>query len=129
MNYQEYRVSRQTKFARLRGRGIFLLETALVCFGAFLMIFPYAYMIVTALKTPQEMLANSMLKNFWPANPNWHVFIDVFTGNDRYPTTSFAFLDSIWNTLKIEMIVIPVGTFFSSLAAFAFAKMKFKGKS
>ena len=38
-------------------------------------------------------------------------------------------LDAIKNTLIIEVLVIPVGTFVSTLAAFAFAKMKFPYKN
>lgn len=43
--------------------------------------------------------------------------------------SSFNRLDAIKNTLIIEVLVIPVGTFVSTLAAFAFAKMKFPYKN
>ena len=121
--------NRKKQSARKAGKtATFVLSTLLVVLGAFLMLFPYFYMIVTALKTPQEMLSSSILKGFWPKDPQWTNFIDVFRGNAKYTRDQFNFLKAMKNTMIIEILGIPIGTFFSSLAAFAFAKMRFKGK-
>ena len=129
MNYKENEINKQYKLNKVKDKSLYIFSLVLVLIGTFLMVFPYFYMIITALKTPQEMLSGSILKNFWPSNPVWSNFIDVFRGNERYSKDVFNFLDSFWNTLKIEILVVPIGSFFSSLAAFAFAKMKFRGKN
>lgn len=129
MNYKENEINRQYKLNKVKDKSLYIFSLILVLIGTFLMVFPYFYMIITALKTPQEMLSGSILKNFWPSNPVWSNFLDVFRGNERYSKDVFNFLDSFWNTLKIEILVVPIGTFFSSLAAFSFAKMKFRGKN
>lgn len=128
ISYREAQNSKIQLVEKERKTSLFIISTILVIFGAFLMLFPYFYMIIVALKTPQEMLSSSILKGFWPQNPQWTNFIDVFRGNDKYSREQFDFLSAIKNTLIIEILVIPVGTFFSSLAAFAFAKMQFKFK-
>ena len=116
------------KKRKAANKTVFVISTLIVCFGAFLMLFPYFYMIISALKTPQEVISGSILKNFWPSDPVWSNFIDVFRGNERYPRSAFDLLDAFKNTLIIEVLVVPIGTFVSTLAAFAFAKMKFKFK-
>lgn len=128
MNYQEHRIMSRYKKRKAANKTVFVISTLIVCFGAFLMLFPYFYMIISALKTPQEVISGSILKNFWPSDPVWSNFIDVFRGNERYPRSAFDLLDAFKNTLIIEVLVVPIGTFVSTLAAFAFAKMKFKFK-
>lgn len=130
MTYRENMISLQAKRGRISNRAMFIFSTVIVCIGAFMMIFPYAYMIISALKTRQEIIGSaSILENFFPKDPNWKVFLEIFTGNDRYTIKEFNFLSAVKNTMIIEILVVPIGTFFSTLAAFAFAKMNFKGKN
>ncbi len=130
MTYKENMISLQAKRGRISNRAWFIFSTIIVCIGAFMMIFPYAYMIISALKTRQEIIGSaSILENFFPKDPNWKVFLEIFTGNDRYTIKEFNFLGAVKNTMIIELLVVPIGTFFSTLAAFAFAKMNFKGKN
>lgn len=130
MTYKENMISLQAKRGRISNRAMFIFSTVIVCIGAFMMIFPYAYMIISALKTRQEIIGSaSILENFFPKDPNWKVFLEIFTGNDRYTIKEFNFLSAVKNTMIIEILVVPIGTFFSTLAAFAFAKMNFKGKN
>lgn len=130
MTYNENMIYKQSQRNKVSNRALFIFSTVIVCIAAFMMIFPYAYMIISALKTRQEIIGSaSILDNFFPEKPYWKVFLEIFTGNERYTIKEFNFLDSVKNTMFIELLVVPVGTFFSSLAAFAFAKMKFKGKN
>ncbi len=129
MNYQEHKMMSNYKKNKAANKAWFIISTIFVCFGAFLMLFPYFYMIICALKTPQEVISGSIINNFWPSDPVWSNFIDVFCGNERYPLSSFNLLDAMKNTLIIEVLVVPIGTFVSTLAAFAFAKMRFKFKN
>ncbi len=97
---------------------IFWIETLVVMAGALTMVFPYFWMLSTALKTIKE--ANSNVLTFWSATPNWNVFYEVLSSD------SISFIHSMGNTLIVEVLVIVVGTFTSTLAAFAFAKLKMK---
>ncbi|MGM9873896.1 MAG: carbohydrate ABC transporter permease [Bacilli bacterium] len=103
------------------GNIFWVISTLLIWLGVIWMIFPYFWMFASALKTPEEIIAGSAGEfHFWSQNPQWGVFKELFETTD--------FLRAILNTCIIEVCVIPVGTFTSSLAAFAFAKMKFKFK-
>ncbi len=99
MNYQEHKMTSDYKKSKAANKAVFIISTLVVCFGAFLMLFPYFYMIICALKTPQEVISGSIINNFWPSEPVWSNFIDVFIGNERYPLSSFNLLDAIKNTL------------------------------
>lgn len=94
------------------------LSTILIWIGAFAMVFPFIWMVLSSLKTNTELTADKFI--FFPSDPQWEIFVELFTDK--------SFFVGLRNTLLIEILVIPVGTFTSSLAAFAFAKMKFKFK-
>lgn len=96
----------------------FYIATAVVIFGVITMIFPYLWMFLTSFKTTTEAWADppTLLPTKW--------LIDAYTGILNDP----GFYNSILNTLIIEFSVIIVGTFFATLAAYAFAKIKFKFK-
>ena len=100
MNYKENEINKQYKLNKVKDKSLYLFSLILVLIGTFLMVFPYFYMIITALKTPQEMLSGSILKNFWPSNPVWSNFLDVFRGNERYSKDVFNFL--IWLVSYME---------------------------
>ena len=102
------------------GKAWFIICTIIVLFGAFLMVFPYMWMFISALKTPQEVVQVPM--TFFPKDPNWGIFTDALT------VEKLSFFNSMKNTLIIEVLAITVGTFFSTLCAFAFAKMNFRFK-
>lgn len=96
----------------------FYIATIVVIFGVITMIFPYLWMFLTSFKTTAESWADppTMLPTKW--------LIDSYKGilSDK------KFYMSVLYTVLVEVSVILVGTFFSTLAAFAFAKMKFKRK-
>lgn len=102
------------------GKAWFIICTLIVVFGAFIMVFPYLWMFLSALKTPLEAVRVPM--TFFPTDPNWGIFTEAFTAE------KLNFFNSMKNTLIIEVLVITVGTFFSTLCAFAFAKMNFRFK-
>lgn len=130
MTYKEERNVVNYKRKTILNKTLFIVASIIVGISAFVMIFQYVYMVVSALKSQKEILSSSsVLKNFFPKNPNWKIFKEIFTGNERYTVKQFNFLDSVKNTMIIEILVVPIGTFFSALAAFAFAKMHFKGKN
>lgn len=96
----------------------FIIASLVVAFGAITMLFPYLWMFLTSFKSTNEAygLPMTLLPSEW--------LISAYTGiiaDDK-------FYMSVLYTLGIEVSVVIVGTLVSTLAAFAFAKLKFKGK-
>ncbi len=83
-----------------------------------MMMFPYFWMVLNSLKTNAELISDRFI--FFPAAPQWDIYRDLFHNKSFYV--------GIRNTILIELLVVPMGTLTSSLAAFAFAKMRFRGK-
>ena len=102
----------------LSGKVGLIICCLLIWLGAFVMVFPFIWMILSSLKTNAELSSTQFI--LFPSDPQWDIYKDLF--NDK------SFFVGLRNTLLIEILVIPVGTFTSSLAAFAFAKMKFRYK-
>lgn len=98
----------------------YIICTILIILGVAWMVFPYFWMFLSALKTDAELTAAGNNLHFFPQIPQWDVFVTLFSQTN--------FMRAMLNTIIIEICVIPVGTFTSSLAAFAFAKMKFRFK-
>lgn len=93
-----------------------IISTIIVIFGAITMLFPYFWMILTTFKTNTEAL--SLEFKFFPEKIILDSYVDIFAKKEFY--------SSIKNTLILEISVIVVGTLVSSLAAFAFAKLKMR---
>lgn len=91
----------------------------ILLFTSFLTLFPYLWMVLTSFKDRLE--AMSMEFTIFP-----EVFkIDSYIAlGDQTP----SFLRVMLNTILIEICVIPIGTFVTALAAFAFAKMRLPHK-
>jgi multiple sugar transport system permease protein len=81
-------------------------------------IFPFLWMLFTALKTPAELLQGTAV--FFPAEPQW--------SNFRTAVTAIPFLLYLSNSLLIVTLVM-LGTLISATtAAYAFAKLRWKGR-
>ena len=90
-----------------------ILLTASVAFT-----FPFLWMLFTALKTPAELLEGTAA--FFPAVPQWSNFLTA--------VTVIPFLMYLKNSLIIVMLVM-LGTLFSATtAAYAFARLRWKGR-
>ena len=96
----------------------FWIATIIVIAGMITMVFPYLWMFLTSFKTTTEAWADppTLIPTEW--------LIDAYTGI----LTDSKFYMSIVYTIIIEVSVIVVGTFFSTLGAFSFSKIKFKKK-
>lgn len=88
--------------------------------GALVMLFPFAWMVLSSLKTFQEV--NLSPPSLLPADPQWRNYADAWTR----PPSGFAryFLNSL--------VVASVGTALQLLsgipAAYAFARLQFRGR-
>ncbi len=90
---------------------IFLILLALI------MLVPFVWMLSSSLKLNKDVFVFPM--QWIPENPRWQNYSDIWT---KIPLDTFIF-----NTAKLTVIVTILQLFTSSFAAYAFAKMKFKG--
>lgn len=90
----------------------------LLSIGAIMMVFPLIYMICASFMTKNQILsANfSIIPNPWKFGKYGEVL------------SKPEFVRGVRNTLIVEVPVLIVGGFTSSLAAFSFSKLRFKGK-
>lgn len=85
---------------------------------AVIMIFPFYWMIITSLKEGAEI--KRLVPTFWPETFRWDNYASAFARLD--------FLVLMRNTLVVG-IFSTLGTLFTTIfAAFAFARLEFKGK-
>lgn len=89
-----------------------------------IVIAPFYILIVTAITSPKE--ANYTEFHWWPQQGvYWKSFYDVLFTR----TGDSTVLRGLWNTLWMSIPSVIVGILTSAMAAYAFAKMKFKAKS
>lgn len=90
----------------------------LLALGAVIMVFPFFYMIMTSFMTKNQYLSGQLkvIPNPWV----WGKYSEVMRKGN--------FISGIFNTVKVEVPVLLIGGFTSSLAAFSFAKLNFRGK-
>ncbi len=82
-------------------------------------LIPLLWMLTTSLKT--EVEASTFPPTLFPAVPQWHAFSDVFTA---VPFLTY-FLNTVFYTAAVT-----IGQFVCcSLAAFAFARLRFPGRN
>lgn len=116
--------------------------------GGVTMLYPFWWMFAASLAGPTynangeiatNALTNMITTIFWPANTsrfglfyNYEQAITLL--NSAWQTVTiggqaYAFWRSVINTLLYSLIPVTVGVFTSASAAFAFAKLDFKGKN
>lgn len=93
-----------------------LLYALLIC-GAMLMVFPFAWMLLSALKSSGEIA--QIPPTFWPEQPTIANFFAVF---EIVPFARYLF-----NSVVIAVISVIVAQFTSILAAFGFSVLRFRG--
>ena len=96
----------------------FLTYFALIV-GSVIMIFPFAWMLLTSFKTVPESM--SVPATIFPSAFRLDKYKEVLT---RLP-----FVKLYWNTILLVCIRVICAVVFSSMAGYAFAKLKFRGKN
>lgn len=91
----------------------------LLALFAITMVFPLIYMVATSFMTKNQILSGSLTIIPDP----------ILIGKYSEVLKKGQFISGIINTVKVEVPVLLIGGFTSSLAAFAFAKMEFRGKN
>ncbi len=84
-----------------------------------LTIIPFAWMLSASLKLNKDVFAWPM--QWIPSNPQWANYVNIWT---KIPLLKF-----ISNTAILTVIVTLLQLLTSSFAAYAFAKLRFKGRS
>ena len=98
-----------------------LFKTAIFFVVGLAFLLPLFWMISASLKTPGEMFAKEF--KWIPENPRWENYKSIWTDAEVNMTNGFI------NSAIISVSSIVVALIFSSLAAYAFAKVDFKGKN
>jgi multiple sugar transport system permease protein len=98
--------------------GKFLLYAILVLI-ALLMLLPFAWMLSASIKFNKDVFVFPF--QWIPDVPQWSNYVKIWS---KIPLFTF-----IKNTAKLTIIVTGLQLFTSSFAAYAFAKLDFKGKN
>ncbi len=87
---------------------------------AILVILPFAWMVVSAFKSQRELFA--FPPTFFPSEWKFENFTEAASRG------SISFVQMFFNTLKIAVPATIFNIIFSSLAGYAFARLKFPGR-
>lgn len=98
--------------------GKFITYAALIL-GSVIMIFPFVWMILTSSKTVSESM--QIPPTIFPSR--------LITDNFAEALASLPFINMYINTILMIVFRVICAVFFSSMAGYAFAKLKFKGKN
>lgn len=98
-----------------------VIITIITLLIALFMFLPFFWMISASLKLPTKVFSYPI--DWFPANPQWKNFAD--TWNNQYTPFSRYF----FNSLKITLASVAGSLLVNSMAAYAFAKLQFKGKN
>ncbi|MBE6352753.1 MAG: carbohydrate ABC transporter permease [Treponema bryantii] len=90
----------------------------LLSIGSFIMIFPFIWMILSAFKTSQEIIA--FPPKLFPSQFNFSNFVKAF---QMAPFAKYFF-----NSVIVMIFSVICTTFTTILGAFAFSRLEFKGK-
>ena len=112
--------NRIEKSARIRKTVLNIITYALLILWAVIVLFPFYWMVLTSVKS-YSAYNSEYIPKFFTLSPTLQNYADAFTavplGKYLFNTTVFALV-----TTGIMLIVI-------TLAAFAFARLDFKGKN
>ena len=104
---------------RKRKISTLLLHIVLIM-GAFVMLLPFLWMVLTALKTVSESTSMNPFV-FFPKTMQWENFQIVIQQND--------FIRLYFNTFTMMVLRVLCAVLFSAMAAYAFARLEFPGKN
>lgn len=95
-----------------------ILRYTIIVFGAFWMILPFFWLFSASLMTPQELLSDT--PRWLPERPQWGNYLQVLK---RVPIFTY-YKNSVVVATSVTILVILT----SSMAGFAFAKLRFRGR-
>lgn len=114
-NYQKLENSARTR--RIL-RNVFVYT--MLVFWALMVLFPFYWMVLTSLKS-YGTYNTEYIPKFFTLSPTLKNYADAFT------TVSLG--RYLWNTLLFTVVTTALMLFVTTLAAFAFARLEFRGKN
>ena len=102
-----------------RRGGSHLVAHLVLGVGGLLMAFPFVWQIIMSLSTNAEI--QSVVPTFWPAELQWQNYADVF---ERMP-----FLSQLNTSVWLTVIRVLAQILLCTLAGYAFARMRFSGRT
>lgn len=94
------------------------IRHVILALASFLMFFPFLWMVLSALKTKDEIFQVPF--KLFPASPQWETFNSAFH--------SAPFATYIWNSTYTSIAIVFIQTVTSALFAYALTQMQWKGK-
>ena len=107
--------------ARAQARFNKFIMYLVLCIMAFIMLVPFAWMILTALKTNQEAISVDPFYIFPAHGWHWENFAEVWE--------SYNFLILYKNTLLMILLRVVFACLTATMADYAFGRLKFPGKN
>nr|WP_325223163.1 carbohydrate ABC transporter permease [uncultured Oscillibacter sp.] len=101
------------------GKSSKLLAYLFLILGSIIMIFPFLWMFLTSFKTVPESM--SIPATIFPSAFRLDKYTEVLT--------KLPFVRLYWNTILLVFFRVVCAIAFSSMAGYAFAKLKFRGKN
>lgn len=95
-----------------------LIDYILLAIGAFLMVFPFIWMVLSAFKTPSEIASRPPV--IFPASLSFDNFVYAFK--------TAPFLRYFVNSVIVTVSIVILTMVTTILAAFAFSKLRFPGR-
>jgi multiple sugar transport system permease protein len=108
-----------TGYAPARGAARSLTYHVVLCLASIAMLYPLLWMLASSFKPEAEIFGHASL---WPS----HFTIDSYIRGWSGLQVSFGTF--FWNSLVISVLSVIGNVFACSLAAFAFARLRFRGR-
>lgn len=121
---EKLKMAKKAKVQRIISKT--LIYTALVIFALWILV-PFSIVITTSFKNWIE--ATDPEFSFLPKDFTLESYVKVFTYTSSSESVLPVMLQGFLNTLLIVIPPTLFGLFFSSMSAYAFAKLRFKGKN
>lgn len=106
------------KIQNTKTRALRAVLYAVLIVLALVMLVPFIWMLSASFKLDKDVFVFPI--QWIPKNPRWQNYVDIW---NKIPLATF-----VMNTVKLTLIVTFLQLLTSSFAAYAFAKLSFKGK-
>jgi len=110
-------MSKETLAPAQQGANSVRTHVVLLVIG-FVMVFPFLWQLIISLSTNDQVM--SVPPTFWPGDLQWGNFVTVFT--------KLPFFDQFGVSVGITVIRVVGQVVLCSLAGYAFARMRFRGR-
>lgn len=107
------------KIKNTKTRAFRVILYAVLIALALVMLVPFVWMLSASFKLDKDVFIFPI--QWIPENPRWQNYVDIW---HKIPLSKF-----VLNTVKLTLIVTFLQLLTSSFAAYAFAKLQFKGKN